>query len=150
MPALRGGDASSRLPGFGAAGRRCGLVAVDQGGEFGAITSAEFGTSPVEVALDGTDRHDQPVSDLAVGQPTGGQGDDLALPAGQRQRGGQRGQSRRAGAFAGLRQPVRRAAAASSRVRCVRVEPKRRAASRRRRRSARRQLRKGLSKGAAS
>lgn len=32
-----------------------GLVAAEQGSEFGAVGGAEFGTGPVEVALDGAD-----------------------------------------------------------------------------------------------
>lgn len=44
---------------------------------------AEFGAGAVEVALDGADRDDEPVGDLAVGQPAGGQGDDLPFSAGQ-------------------------------------------------------------------
>jgi hypothetical protein len=54
MPEVRGGDASSRLLGSGAAPVTRSL-AVDKGSEFGAVTGAEFGAGTVEVALDGAD-----------------------------------------------------------------------------------------------
>ena len=38
-----------------------------------------------QAVLDGADRHDQPLRDLPVGQPTGRQRDDLPFAGGQRQ-----------------------------------------------------------------
>src|SRR6185437_10833917 len=82
---------------------------MDYGGESAAVGDAEFGTGPVEVALNSTDRYYHPIGDLPVGQSASGQGDDLALAHGEWQRHGQRGQRGGARALAGLRQPARAA-----------------------------------------
>lgn len=60
----------------------------------------------VEVVFHGAHRDDQPLGDLTVGQPTGGEGDDFVFAVGERQWCGEGGQRRRAGAFTGLRELV--------------------------------------------
>jgi hypothetical protein len=44
------------------------VVATQHGGEGGPVRGAELRARPVEVALDGADRHDQPVGDVLIGQ----------------------------------------------------------------------------------
>ncbi len=72
------------------------------GGEFGAVGGAEFGAGAVEVVFHGAHRDDQPLGDVAVGQPAGGEGDDFAFPVGEGQWCGDGGQGGGGDAFAGL------------------------------------------------
>ena len=62
------------------------------GGEFGAVGGAEFGAGALEVVFHGAHRDDQPLGDVAVGQPAGGEGDDFAFPVGEGQWCGDGGQ----------------------------------------------------------
>jgi hypothetical protein len=77
----------------------------------------ELGTGPVEVALDGTDRHDQPLGDLPVGQSPSGQGDDLGLPLGEWQR-------QASVANAGVRAPSQACASRCARLPAAWAEPR--------------------------
>ncbi len=81
--AAQRGEVSSWLLTSGGVGTQWVLVAVEQGGEFGAVGGAEFGAGAVEVVFHGADRDDQPLGDLPVGQSTGGEGDDFAFSVGE-------------------------------------------------------------------
>jgi hypothetical protein len=56
---------------------------VDEVAELVAAVDAELGIGAVQMRGDGARGQEQPVGDLAVGQPTAGQDDDLALLRGE-------------------------------------------------------------------
>lgn len=79
------------MPGKTVASRR---ISVDQMNELVTVVDAEFGEKAVQVSLDRAYRNDQPVGDLAVGQPGRDQTDDLTFTSAEG-KGVRRGLERR-------------------------------------------------------